>query len=132
MNKPRFRTAAALLLAAASLATHAAAQSAPRARYEAEIRAAARRDMASFRACYARDREEARRAWEQVRRASLVVAPDGRITQIEVSPAVSALAVEACFRPIVEAWRLSPPPGGMAVPLTWTRAEMIRASRQRR
>lgn len=123
---------AALALAASTFVTIAAAQQSPRARYTAEIRAAARRDMASFRACYASQRDEGRRAWEQVRRASAVVEPDGRLTQFAVTPAVAAPAIESCFRPIIEAWRLTPPPGGVAVPLTWTRAEMIRASRERR
>ncbi len=132
MKQAHLPTAAALLLAASTLAPHAAAQQPPRQRYTAEIRAAAQRDMASLRACYARERPEARRAWDQIRQASAVVEGDGRITQIAVTPAVSAPAIESCLRPIVEAWRLTPPPGGVAVPLVWTRAEMMRAARTRR
>lgn len=132
MKHAHISTAAALLLAASTPAPHAAAQGSPRQRYTAEIRAAAQRDMASLRACYAREREEGRRAWARIQRAAAVVEPDGRITQIAVTPAVSAPAIEACLRPIVEAWRLTPPPGGVAVSLSWTRAEMQRAARARR
>lgn len=122
----------ATLVAASLIAPVASAQLSPSARYSAEISAAVRRDMPALRACYEGSREEGRRAWRLLRSVSATVQADGRLSAVSLSPPGSAPAVEACVRPIVDAWRLTPPPGGAPVALSWTREEIRRAAARER
>lgn len=126
---PRSLSAAPLLASALAFVTPpAAAQTAPAARYRAEVVSAVRRDMAPLRTCYEGARAEARAAWRRVRAVSVVVQPDGTIGPVTLSPGPGAPAVEACVRPVVQGWRLTPPAGGAPLTLTYSRAEIQRAA----
>jgi len=132
MKQRTLSLGAAMIVAASLFAPAAAAQPSPSARYTAEITAAVRRDMPALRACYEGSREEGRRAWRLLRGVSATVQADGRLAAVSMSPSGSAPAVEACVRPIIEAWRLTPPSGGAPVALAWTREEIRRAAARER
>lgn len=118
-----------LTLAGLGLASSpAAAQTTPAARYQTEIVTAVRRDYPALRACYEGARPEARAAWQRLRTATVVVNADGTVGAVTLSPGPGAPGVESCMRPIVQSWRLTAPPGGAPLTLTYSRAQIQRAA----
>lgn len=115
-----------LLLAAALVLAPAALSAQPRARIADELVSLARRDQDRLRACYEAHRAEGRSAWRGLRTATLVINADGTIGASGLLPGPQAPSIEACVRPIVNAWRVTAP--GQGTVLRWTRTELRRAA----
>jgi hypothetical protein len=130
VKRPVALFGAAFVVSALALSPPAEAQRAPNTPagyYQEEFLDAVRRNLPPLQACYDAARAEGDAAWQRLRTATVVINSDGTIGPVTLNPGPGAPGIEPCMRAVFQRWRLTPPMGGTAITLTYTRVQLERA-----